>query len=107
MENDLKLFLERRVLNCSEVEELLDHYIDGDMPEDVKARFERHIEHCDYCHSLVADCQHLVSVAKSLAETPIPRDVSERLREALRARVGHQVQVSGAKLSLVKTDRES
>jgi len=107
MEHDLKLFLERRNLSCSEVEELLDNYVDGDMPSDVKARFERHTEKCEHCHSLVSDCLHLVHVAKSLAETPIPRDVSERLREALRARVGHQVAIPGAKLTLVKPVRES
>lgn len=107
MENDFKSFLDRRALGCSEVEELLDAYVDGEMPPLMTERFEAHLESCELCRSLVEDCRHLMSVARSLADTPIPKEVSERLREALRVQVGHQVETRPVKLTLVKSDQDS
>ena len=89
MDTDRKSFLERRGLSCAEVEELIDSYIDAEMSPPMAARFEHHLECCEYCSSLVSDCQHIVSMAKTLSETPIPPMVSMRLREALRERVGY------------------
>ncbi len=107
MVNDVKSIAERRMLKCSDVEELLDSFIDGELSPAQTSRFEHHVEHCECCRILVSDCRQLLEVARSLAETPIPSDVSERLREALRERVGHNVRGREVKLALVKTGRES
>ena len=107
MVNDVKSIAERRMLRCSDVEELLDCYIDGEMTPAQSARFEHHIEHCECCRLLVSDCRQLIEVARTLAETPIPMDVSERLREALRLKVGHGPRERNVKLALVKSEQES
>ncbi|MFN8389018.1 MAG: zf-HC2 domain-containing protein [Bdellovibrionota bacterium] len=103
MDNDHKTFLERRALGCSEIEELLDSYIDGEMPLGMVGRFEQHVHQCDACNSLVEDCQHIVEMAKSLAEVKVPEGVRSRLRAALKEQVGHDVEKSRARLTLVKS----
>ena len=104
MDNDRKSFLERRGLSCGEVEELIDSYIDSEMSPPHAARFEQHLERCEYCRALVSDCQHIVSMAKTLSEAPMPPGVSMRLREALRDRVGYDSQKTQPHLTLVKSD---
>lgn len=106
MDSDRKSFLERRGLSCSEVEELLDSYIDAEMSPPLTFRFEQHLESCELCRSLVSDCQHIVTMARSLSEAPIPPMVSLRLREALRERVNYDNQASKPTLTLVKSDAD-
>ena len=103
MEHDPRTFAERRALSCSEVEELLDSYIDGDMSPGTSGRFEVHLEQCEYCRSVVLDCKHIVALAKTLAETPVPPMIRHRLREALRERVGHISENQHSRLTLIKT----
>ncbi len=107
MENDLKTFIDRPVLGCSDIEELLDSYVDEEMPELLVKRFEDHLGQCESCRVLVEDCRHVITVARSLADTPIPQEVSERLREALQVQVGHQCEPRRGKLTLVKSDSDS
>ena len=109
MDKDVKSILERRVLSCSDVEELLDSYVDGEMAASMTPRFEQHLDGCEYCRILVADCQQLVSVARSLADAPIPQEISQRLREALRAKVGHETPnpPPPVKLTLVKSGQDN
>ncbi len=101
MENDLKSFRERRILHCSDIEQLLDEHIDGELTPEMDSRFVTHLERCEGCRSLVSDCKAIVTIARDLAETEIPEDVSQRLRAILRDEVGHELRQK-PKLVLVK-----
>jgi anti-sigma factor RsiW len=103
MDRDRKSFVERRTLGCSEVEELLDSYIDNEISPMLAARFEQHIDSCEYCHALVAESQHLLGLARTLAETPMPAEVGQRLRGALKERVGYELGKPRSRLILLKS----
>ena len=104
MDHEPSVFGDRRPLSCSEIEELLDSYIDEEMAAPMVCRFEQHLSHCEECRALVTDCEQIVFAAKSLAEESIPQDVSLRLRESLREQVGNNVVRKPPKLVLVKPD---
>ena len=106
MDNEQIPFLESASLNCSDVEELTDCYLDGEMVSALVRKFEEHLETCESCKQLVYDCRHIMHTARELVIEPIPKDVSLRLREALALRVGHNVMPLRPRLALVKPKSE-
>lgn len=102
-EKDLSI-VEKLILSCSDVEELLDSYLDSDITTGTQQRFEKHLEKCEECRSLVEDCQNIKKIAQSLVEDVIPSDVSQRLRAVLEEKVGHCTEEKTNKrhLTLVK-----
>lgn len=102
IERDPKMFPTRKQLSCADVEELIDSFLDGEMADDTLFRFEQHVERCEECQSLVSDCQTIVSAARTLADSPLPDEVGERLRLALQEQVGHRPP-SRPKLCIVKS----
>ncbi len=103
MDNEQIPFLQNAHLSCDDVEELMDCYIDGEMVEVLKLRYEAHLAGCSACRGLIADCRHLVQTAKSLADSPIPPEVSQRLRNALAKQVGYKVTPLRPRLTLIKS----
>ena len=101
-ERDQKSFPRRKRLSCSDVEELVDSFIDGEMSTELNTAFRAHLEQCSECSGLVHDCEAIVSAARTLADMPLPDDVGERLRLALRDQVGHTCP-SRPKLWVVKS----
>ena len=77
-------------LRCSDVEQLVDSYLDGEMSEGTEWRFQAHLARCEKCRELVDDFQSLVATARTLAEKPIDPGVQRRLREALLKEVGFE-----------------
>jgi len=95
-------FLERASLSCSDVEDLLDCYIDGEMINALKQRFDDHLANCELCRGLAHDTHHLVSVARTLNKEPISDDIRTRLRKVLKDKVGYNVTPLRPHLTLVK-----
>ena len=83
MDNDQSNFASRHAFSCEEVEDLLDRFLDRELSEDEHKRFEAHLGHCDFCRCLAEDCDTLVRTARTLADLPIPAEVSNRLRQRL------------------------
>ena len=102
MENGQTSGMGAKIISCSEVEALLDDYIDGEIDELTRARFEQHVQRCESCSSLVLDCRHIIAVAKSLADEPVPADVSHRLRKRLEEEMG--CKLPGPHLHLVNLE---
>jgi predicted anti-sigma-YlaC factor YlaD len=102
MDNEQIPFLESASLSCSDVEELMDCYLDKEMVSALVSKFEEHLKTCESCRDLVYDCRHIIEVARDLDNEPIPKEVSLRLREALATRVGHNVIPHRRKLVLLK-----
>lgn len=90
-------------LRCSDVEELVDDYLDGEMSEGTLWRFEAHLARCEKCRELVEDFQNLVATARSLAEKPIDPGVQRRLRDALLQEVGFESSDGKPHLRLIKS----
>ena len=80
--------LGERTLDCREVEELSDDYIDGDISVDTQQLVECHLQHCQHCTNLISDLEMVIRSAKELALKPIPTAVHDRFREALKKQLG-------------------
>jgi anti-sigma factor RsiW len=86
---------------CSEIELLVDDYVDGELSSLEAKRYERHLEQCDACRELVSDCLLIVKTARTLAERPVPPAVSHRLRQRLQHELGLSISPNRPRLSLV------
>lgn len=92
MRDEQTYYLTIKEFGCSNVEELLDYYLDGEMIPSLLLRFEAHLKACESCRNLAEDCQHILGLAKTLGDYPIAPEVQQRLREALQKAVGHSPQ---------------
>lgn len=104
MDNDHMTFIGSagESLSCAEVENRLSRYLDGELSIASRKQFERHIEQCDACSGLVADCEAITAAAKSLADIPVPAGVSRRLRMKLEEEVSCRFTDTKPRLYLVK-----
>ena len=65
-------------MNCREVSGFLHDYIEGELPEDVRAEFERHLDACTNCHEYLAQYRQTVARSEALGrrdEPEIPEDL--------------------------------
>ena len=45
--------MEKSVLDCRDIEALVDSYVDGELPTGLELRLKEHIESCDACRAAV------------------------------------------------------
>lgn len=81
-------FLELSRLECSDVSALTSCYVDGEMLEALKQKFEGHIRTCSICRELVAQTEFVVESASQIRDREIPTRVQLKLRETLKEQVG-------------------
>jgi anti-sigma factor RsiW len=75
-------------LTCREFVEFLADYLEGRLPEDQLARFNRHLAACPSCVSYTRSYQDTVRLGKNVLsrrEEPVPGDVPEDLVQAILA----------------------
>lgn len=72
-------------LTCSAVMAELSHYVDGDVPDDLRARIEAHVGQCQVCERFGTGFSRLLAgMRRHLSEPePVPGDVLDRLRGRL------------------------
>ena len=75
-------------ISCSDFENLVSDFIDGELSGDSRSICEIHVAHCDRCQDLVHDLVSILKVAKTLRQSPIPEGIRFRLRAALRHALG-------------------
>lgn len=78
----------QKEVSCLEVDYFLDDYLEDSLCQDKTEKFQKHISSCEYCAGVVTDTRNLISMARKLADVPMPKDVSIRLRERLRKEIG-------------------
>lgn len=81
-------FLELSELRCSDVGALSSCYIDEEMVDGLRQKFEAHLRSCSTCRDSVRQLRFVVDCASEIGKPPIPRAAQLRLREALEERVG-------------------
>lgn len=89
MNKDSRPSVSGRILHCTDIEALLDSYLDEEIDPLTSRQFEQHLDRCELCRSLVDDCRQIVHVAKTLSDKAVPADVSRRLRERLEEEIGY------------------
>lgn len=71
-------------MRCEEQKELLDLYMDGELPSELTVRVERHLLRC---HSCASELQMLQQTRKMLCEAIDPSETSPGFRERTLARL--------------------
>jgi len=101
MSEDFHKFMSLPSLSCADVEQLIDSFVDGELPEELQPRFAGHLASCAQCETVVEDVRKIVEAARNLRSHVIPFGVRERLREHLNEELNCQLPTR-PKLSIVK-----
>jgi anti-sigma factor RsiW len=81
-------------MTCREFVTLLDGYVHGEIPEDQRAVFDRHLDGCEACAAYLETYRAVIRLGKAAFDCPddevppeVPRDLVEAIL-ALRPRPG-------------------
>jgi len=80
--------LEKSDIDCIDVTRLMGDYHDQDLPETLRGRVHAHIKNCEICAEMYSGYNFVVELASELKDEPMPKEVKNRLREALNRRLG-------------------
>jgi anti-sigma factor RsiW len=58
-------------LECRDLAELVTAYLDGELPEDVRAQFDEHLGGCDGCQNVLAQWRTTIALAGRLTEDDV------------------------------------
>jgi len=70
------------MLNCRELEDFLDDYIDGNLPASVRRKVYLHLLACGDCRSYISAYKRSIEMGKALCDkldSEVPEDVPEEL----------------------------
>lgn len=101
MKSKLPTFVPPKRFSCKDATTHLSEFLDGELSGESRVLFEQHIGACEQCFYLAHDSAHLLEVAKSIAVTPIPPAVSQRLRARLQQTLGLPNSNLSGKLTLI------
>jgi anti-sigma factor RsiW len=75
---------DRPYITCRELVEFLDLYLDGDLPRDREAEFERHLSVCEPCVKYVSTYRKTIALGKEACrDGNVTADVPEELVRAI------------------------
>ena len=69
--------------NCKALLGSLSEYIDGELPTDLCAQLEKHLEGCDNCRIVLNTTRRTIDLVQVSSEENVPDDVRERLFKRL------------------------
>jgi predicted anti-sigma-YlaC factor YlaD len=75
-------------MTCREVTDILDRYIDGDLPKRQRLFIRLHLMMCRNCRNYLRTYRQTIRAAKTLTSTPHdppPQDMPEELVQAILA----------------------
>jgi anti-sigma factor (TIGR02949 family) len=70
-------------MTCREAIDVLADYLDGTVPRDLAAEFERHLADCAPCRAFLATYRKTRELGASAARVEMPEEMRERLRRFL------------------------
>ena len=77
-------------MDCERTKELLNAYLDGELPPDRRAQVAEHLRGCAACAAALAELEDLNRAIGTLPGAVVPEDFARRVREAAEsARVLH------------------
>jgi anti-sigma factor RsiW len=71
-------------LSCQELVELVTDYFEGAMPDELRLRFERHIERCTGCRAYVEEMRQTIRATGSVTVGAVTPEAERALLEAFR-----------------------
>ena len=70
-------------LTCQQLIDFIMSYLDGELPAEQRAEFERHMSACPSCVDYLHTYEKTVSLVKTCANDSVPEDVPESLVQAI------------------------
>lgn len=67
------------MMNCEQIQDLLDQYLDGRLEAEMAQQVEEHVSHCEECANLLSICKDLRK-----EEGPVPPQFAQSWRAAVR-----------------------
>lgn len=71
-------------LTCRELVELVTDYLEGALPPEDRARFERHIAGCRGCTTYLGQMREMLRLLGHLTEESVPPEARDTLLQAFR-----------------------
>ena len=69
--------------HCLEMFEKLSEYIDGELDHATCAQIQKHADDCVSCFACLETLKRTVALCKNAEETPIPQNLSEKLKDII------------------------
>ncbi|NTV91514.1 MAG: zf-HC2 domain-containing protein, partial [Clostridiales bacterium] len=93
--------------NCTEINELLSMYIDGQLGENEKKQFEEHIAGCEACKREYEEILSIVRLCEGIEEEELPPDFGQKLHARLIEANGNNLEEASAIESISEVPDES
>jgi anti-sigma factor RsiW len=61
----------RSGMTCQDVVQLITAYLDGDLPDDMRADVDEHLDGCDGCQNVLAQWRTIIALAGRLTEADV------------------------------------
>jgi anti-sigma factor RsiW len=71
------------LLTCRDFLRELSEFLDENLDAEVRAKLERHMTECPNCWVIADTTRKTIRIYKGVDPHPIPRDVEERLMQAI------------------------
>lgn len=71
------------MLTCKDFLRELSEFLDENLDAEVRAKLERHITECPNCWVIADTTRKTVRIYKGMDPYPVPKDVEERLMQAI------------------------
>ena len=71
-------------LSCQELVELVTDYLEGALPEELRARFEQHISHCSGCTTYLEQMRATIAATGTLTPESLSPEAEAALLDAFR-----------------------
>ena len=72
-------------MTCRELNDFLLDYLEGELPERVRASFEEHLGVCEPCVRYLEEYREVVRLGRACADDHAPADAPEELIQAILA----------------------
>jgi anti-sigma factor (TIGR02949 family) len=78
------------LLTCKDFLRELSEFLDENLDAEVRAKLERHITECPNCWVIADTTRKTVRIYKGMDPYPVPKDVEERLMQAIERKMASQ-----------------
>jgi len=58
-------------MTCQDVVQLITAYLDGDLPDHMRAHVDEHLDGCDGCRNVLAQWRTIIALAGRLTESDV------------------------------------
>jgi len=70
-------------LNCNDVLQYMDDYIDGEMDSELKKEMDLHLQKCDICHQIMMSHEKTINLLKKAMEIEPDQKMMIRIKNYL------------------------